>query len=85
MDPPKSKTTIRISTNLGPASQFADSLMTVIELKGRTHCEKGEHYLQLSLAALKELAGLLEDERLSEKDKAAYNRAYIVGRDRYDE
>lgn len=85
MDPPKSKTTIRISTNLGPASQFADSLMTVIELKGRTHYEKGEHYLQLSLAALKELAGLLEDERLSEKDKAAYNRAYITSRDRYDD
>jgi hypothetical protein len=59
--------------------------MTVIELKGRTHYEKGEHYLQLSLAALKELAGLLEDERLSEKDKTAYNRAYITSRDRYDE
>lgn len=85
MGPPKSKTTIRISTNLGPASQFSDSLMTVIELKGRTHCEKGEHYLQLSLAALKELASLLEDERLSEKDKAAYDRAYITGRDRYDD
>jgi hypothetical protein len=59
--------------------------MTVIELKGRTHYEKGEHYLQLSLAALKELAGLLEDERLSEKDKTAYNRAYITSRDRYDD
>ncbi|KAG2151494.1 hypothetical protein DEU56DRAFT_778196 [Suillus clintonianus] len=85
MDPPKSKTTIRISTNLGPASQFEDSLMTVIELKGRTHSERGEHYLQLSLVALKELAGLLEDERLSAKDKATFNRAYIAGRDRYDD
>ncbi|KAG2030357.1 hypothetical protein BDR03DRAFT_987150 [Suillus americanus] len=85
MDPPKLKMTIQISTNLGPASQFADSLMTVIELKGRTHYEKGEHYLQLLLAALKELAGFLEDKRLSEKDKAAYNRAYITSRDRYDD
>ncbi|KAG1748260.1 uncharacterized protein EDB91DRAFT_870202 [Suillus paluster] len=85
MDPPKSKTTIRIATNLGPASQFANSPMTVIELKGRTNHEKGEHYLQLSLAALRELADLLEDDRLSANDKATYNRAYSSSRDRYDE
>jgi hypothetical protein len=85
MDPPKSNTTIRITTDLGPASQFANSPMTVIELKGRTNHEKGEHYLQLSLVALRELDSLLKDERLSASEKATYNRAYVVGMDRYDE
>lgn len=59
--------------------------MTVIELKGRTDREKGEHYLQLSSAALKELADLLEDERLSATDKAAYDRAFTAGQDRYEQ
>ncbi|KAG1726052.1 uncharacterized protein EDB91DRAFT_1166682 [Suillus paluster] len=85
MDPPRSNTTVRVATDLGPASQFANSPMTVIELKGRTPQEKGEHYLQLSLAALKELAGLLEEPRLSATDKATYHEAYMSNRDRYDD
>ncbi|KAG1887777.1 hypothetical protein F4604DRAFT_1718340 [Suillus subluteus] len=76
MSPPKSKTTIRISTNLGPASQFGSSSMTTIELKGRTPQEKGEHYLQLSLNSLEELASLLEDGRLSESQRASYCDVY---------
>ncbi|KAG2141278.1 hypothetical protein DEU56DRAFT_796059 [Suillus clintonianus] len=85
MDPPKSSTTIRITTPLGHASQFANSPMTVIELKGRKNHEKGEHYLQLSLTALRELANLLENDRLSAADQATYNRAYTVGQRQYDE
>jgi len=69
---------------MGIASQYADSPMTVIELKGRTRQEKGEHYLQLSLMALKELAGLLEDARLSKGEKAAYNEAYRGSMAQYD-
>ncbi|KAG2056798.1 hypothetical protein BDR06DRAFT_995299 [Suillus hirtellus] len=76
MDPPKSKTTIRISTNLGSASQYMNTSMTTIELKGRTAQEKGEHYLQLSLKALQELAILLEDQRLSEDQRASYCDIY---------
>ncbi|KAG2150255.1 uncharacterized protein EDB93DRAFT_1328040 [Suillus bovinus] len=76
MDPPKSKTTIRISTNLGLAGQFMNTSMTTIELKGRTAQEKGEHYLQLSLKALEELAGLLEDKRLSEDQRTSYCDVY---------
>ncbi|KAG2125997.1 uncharacterized protein EDB93DRAFT_1278755 [Suillus bovinus] len=85
MDPPKSSTTFRITTPLGPAGQFANSPMTVIELKGRTNHEKGEHYLQLSLSALRELADLLENDRLSPTEKAIYNRAYTTGQRQYDE
>jgi len=59
--------------------------MTVIELKGRTDHQKGEYYLQLSLAALRELDNLLEDGRLSASEKATYNRAYTAGMERYDE
>ncbi|OJA10483.1 hypothetical protein AZE42_06419 [Rhizopogon vesiculosus] len=84
MDPPKSNTTIRITTDLGPASQFAHSPMTVIELKGRTHHEKGELFLQLSLTALRELDSLLTDERLSESERAIYNRSYDISMKRYD-
>lgn len=84
MDPPKSKTTIRISTDLGPASQFTNSSMTTIELKGRTPQEKGEHYLQLSLKALKELATLLEDERLSENQRASYYEIYDTSMAQHD-
>ncbi|KAG1719254.1 uncharacterized protein EDB91DRAFT_1181749 [Suillus paluster] len=85
MGPPKSKTTIRIGINLGPASQFANSPTTVIELKGRTDREKGEHYLQLSLSALKDLADLVEDGRLSAHEREKYNRDYLISRDRYDD
>lgn len=59
--------------------------MTVVELKGLTKHEKGEHYLQLSLSALRELADLLEHDRLSAADKAIYNRAYTTGQRQYDE
>ncbi|KAG2074790.1 hypothetical protein BDR04DRAFT_1092336 [Suillus decipiens] len=85
MAPPKSPTTFRIATSLGPAGQFANSPMTVIELKGQTKHEKGEHYLRLSLSALQELADLLENDRLSAADKAIYNRAYTTGQRQYDE
>lgn len=59
--------------------------MTVTELKGRTNHEKGEHYLQLSLSALRELADLLENDRLSPTEKAIYDRAYTTGQRQYDE
>jgi hypothetical protein len=61
--------------------------MTVIELKSRTKTkyEKGEHYLSLSLSALQELADLLENDRLTETDKAIYDRAYTSGQRQYDE
>lgn len=85
MDPPKSKTTIRISTNLGSASQFTNPSMTTIELKGRTPQEKGEHYLQLSLAALEELATLLEDKRLSEDQRSSYYDIYDTSMGQHDE
>lgn len=87
MNPPRSSTTVRITADLGFASQYTNSVGTVIELKGRTAQEKGDHYLQLSLGALKELAGLLETklERLSDSDRAAYHEAYIINRDRYDD
>jgi hypothetical protein len=83
MELPRSNTTIRIATNLGSASQFTN--LTFIELKGRTNHEKGEIYLKLSLAALKELASLLEDERLSPSEKATYNRVYNASMDRFEE
>ncbi|KIK35066.1 hypothetical protein CY34DRAFT_812442 [Suillus luteus UH-Slu-Lm8-n1] len=83
MNPPKSKTTIRISTNLGPASQFVDSSMTTIEVKGRTPQEKGEHYLQLSLKALEELATLLKDGRLSEEQRTSYYDIYDTSREQH--
>lgn len=88
MDPPKSKTTVRITTatDLGPASGFTNSPgMTVIELKGKTAEEKGHHYLQLSLTALRELSTLLEDQRLLTSDKAVYNEAYESNIDAYDD
>jgi len=84
MGPPRSKATIQIAANLGSASQFTNSTKFV-ELKGRTDYEKGEIYLQLSLAALKELASLLEDERLSPSERVTYNRVYSASMDRYDE
>jgi hypothetical protein len=59
--------------------------MTVIEMIGRTPEEKGHHYLQLSLTALKELAALLEDQRLSASDKAVYDEAYKTNIDSYDD
>ncbi|KAG2747292.1 hypothetical protein P692DRAFT_20569950 [Suillus brevipes Sb2] len=85
MDPPRSSTTFRISTPMGVAGQFANSPMTVIELKGKTNHEKGEHYLQLSLSALRELAYLLDNDRLSPSEKAIYDRAYTTGQHQYDE
>lgn len=88
MNPPKSNTTVRITTaaDLGPADGFKNSPgMTVIELKGRTDEEKGHHYLQLSLTALKELATLLEDQRLSTSQKAVYYEAYNSNIDSYDD
>ncbi|KAG2114834.1 hypothetical protein DEU56DRAFT_187799 [Suillus clintonianus] len=85
MNPPRSSTTVRITTDLGLASQYTNSPGTVIELKGRTAEEKGDHYLQLSLAALKELADLLETPRLSDNDKKAYHEAYIINRAQYDD
>jgi hypothetical protein len=85
MNPPKSSTTVRITADLGLASQYSNSPGTIIELKGRTAEEKGDHYLQLSLAALKELANLLETPRLSDSDKKAYHKAYINNRAQYDD
>lgn len=85
MKPPKSSTTIRISADLGYASQYPNSPGTVVEVKGRTAEEKGDHYLKLSLAALKELADLLESPRLSDDDKKKYHEAYINNRDQYDD
>ncbi|KAG2031716.1 hypothetical protein BDR03DRAFT_972021 [Suillus americanus] len=85
MNPPKSSTTVRISADLGLANQYTNSPGTVIELKGRTAEEKGDHYLQLSLAALKELANLLETPHLSDSDKQAYHKAYINNRAQYDD
>lgn len=70
---------------MGVAGQFANSPMTVIELKGKTNHEKGEHYLQLSLSALRELAYLLDNDRLSPSEKAIYDRAYTTGQHQYDE
>lgn len=85
MRPPKASTTVRISGNFGPASQFANMPATFIQLKGRTNREVGELYLQLSLAALRELADLLEHDRLSASDKVTYNRAYTAGKLQYDQ
>lgn len=59
--------------------------MTVIELKGKTDHEKGEHYLQLSLSALRELAYLLDNNHLSQSEKDIYDRAYTTGQHQYDE
>ncbi|KAG1811461.1 uncharacterized protein BJ212DRAFT_1374644 [Suillus subaureus] len=59
--------------------------MTVVELKGRTKYEKGEHYLQSSLSTLQELADLLDNDRLTEPEKITYNRAYTTGQRQYDE
>ncbi|KAG1792651.1 uncharacterized protein HD556DRAFT_551641 [Suillus plorans] len=85
MRPPKASTTIRISANFGPASQFANLPATFIQLKGRTDLEEGDLYLQLSLATLRELADLLEHDRLSETDKSTYSRAYTAGKLQYDQ
>lgn len=82
---PKASTTVRISANFGPVSQFENLPATFIQLKGRTAQEQGELYLQLSLAALRELADLLENDRLSATDKATYNRAYTAGKLQYDQ
>lgn len=54
-------------------------------LKGRTDFEKGEAYLQLSLTSLRELASLLENERLSASQKASYVGAYTNSKRLYDE
>jgi hypothetical protein len=59
--------------------------MTTIELKGRTPQEKGEHYLQLSLSALEELATLLEDGRLSENQRVSYYDIYETSKTQLDE
>lgn len=85
MGPPKASTTFRISANFGPASQFANSVATFVQVKGGTDLEQGEIYLQLSLATLRELADLLEDDRLKPSDKATFNRAYSAGKIRYDQ
>ncbi|KAG2056094.1 hypothetical protein BDR06DRAFT_995609 [Suillus hirtellus] len=85
MSPPIATTTVRISANFGPASQFENLPATFIQLKGRTDHEQGEIYLQLSLTALRELADLLENDRLSATDKATYNRAYTAGKFQYDQ
>lgn len=50
--------------------------MTTIEVKGQTPQEKGEHYLQLSLKALEDLATLLKDGRLSEEQRNSYYDIY---------
>ncbi|KAG1907624.1 uncharacterized protein F5891DRAFT_1168907, partial [Suillus fuscotomentosus] len=42
----------------------------------KTNYEKGEHYLQLSLETLEELSSLSKDERLSESQKASFDKAY---------
>lgn len=85
MRPPMASTTVRISANFGPASQFENLPTTFIKLKSRTDLEQGELYLQLSLTALRELADLLENDRLSATDKATYNRAYTTGKLQYDQ
>ncbi|KAG1787691.1 uncharacterized protein HD556DRAFT_1408196 [Suillus plorans] len=85
MSPPMASTTVRISANFGPASQFENLPATFIQLKGRTAHEQGDIYLQLSLTALRELADLLENDRLSATDKATYNRAYTAGKFQYDQ
>ncbi|KAG2068692.1 hypothetical protein BDR04DRAFT_1119553 [Suillus decipiens] len=85
MNPPKSSTTVQITADLGLASQYSNLPGTVIELKGRKAEEKGDHYLQLSLAALKELANLLETLCLSDSDKRAYHEAYIINQAQYDD
>jgi hypothetical protein len=59
--------------------------MTTIELKGRTPQEKGEHYLQLSLSALEELATLLEDGRLSENQRVSYYDIYETSKTQLDD
>jgi hypothetical protein len=71
---------------MGPAGQYLH--LNVVELKllnGLTNHEKGEYFLQLSLSALRELADLLENDRLSPTDKAIYDRAYTTGQRQYDE
>ncbi|KAG2363392.1 hypothetical protein BDR07DRAFT_1404208 [Suillus spraguei] len=83
MRPPKASATVRISADFGPASQFANLPATFIQLKGRSDLQEGELYLQLSLAALRELADLLEHDRLSPTDKATYDRAYAAGKLQY--
>lgn len=85
MRPPKVRTTVRISADFGPASQFANVPATFIQLKGRTDFEEGELYLQLSLATLRELADLLEHDRLSATDRVTYNRAYAAAKLQYDQ
>lgn len=54
-------------------------------LKGRTDYEKGEAYLQSSLTSLRELASLLDNERLSASQKASYVGAYTNSKRLYDE
>ncbi|KAG2062867.1 hypothetical protein BDR04DRAFT_1164539 [Suillus decipiens] len=85
MRPPRASATVQISADFGPASQFANSLATFIQLKSRSDLEEGELYLQLSLAALRELADLLEHDRLSPTDRATYDRAYAAGKLQYDQ
>lgn len=85
MRPPKARTTIRISANIGPASQFADGDATFVQLKGGSGLEQGEIYLQLSLAALRQLADLLEDDRLDPTKKPTFVQAYSTGKFRYDQ
>ncbi|KAG1801885.1 uncharacterized protein BJ212DRAFT_1591348, partial [Suillus subaureus] len=85
MNPPKSSTRVRITADLGLASQYTNLPGTVIELKGQTAEEKGDHYLQLSLVALKELAKLLESPQLPDSEKQAYHEAYIINRAQYDD
>lgn len=46
----------------------------------KTNYEKGEHYLQLTLETLDELASLSEHECLSENQKASFAEAYRDGR-----
>ncbi|KAG1764833.1 hypothetical protein EDD22DRAFT_437399 [Suillus occidentalis] len=75
MRPPKASTTV----------QTANLPATFIQLKGGTDRDEGDLYLQLSLAALRELADLLEHDRLSPADKANYNRAYTAGKLQYDQ
>jgi hypothetical protein len=77
MRPPKASTTVQIAAANLPA--------TFIQLKGGTDRDEGDLYLQLSLAALRELADLLEHDRLSPADKANYNRAYTAGKLQYDQ
>ncbi|KAG2114831.1 hypothetical protein DEU56DRAFT_919528 [Suillus clintonianus] len=82
MGPP---TTTPVATPLESASQFPDSPTTLTTVKGRSDYEKGEYYLRSSLATLKELAKLLENETLSADQKSVYVEAYTTSKRLYDE